>query len=51
VGAIEEAGAATVDVRVFEGADHTFRIRREGDVWPRTVPGYPDAILEWLGTL
>jgi len=49
VGAID--GAATVEVRVFEGADHTFRIRRDGDAWPRTVPGYPEAILEWLSTL
>lgn len=47
VGAIGEAGA-DVETRVFEGADHTFRVRREGDVWPRTVEGYPDAILDWL---
>lgn len=40
---------APVRSRVFEGADHTFRVRRPGDVWPRTVEGYPDAILEWLG--
>jgi dienelactone hydrolase len=48
VRALEDAGAAEIEVQVFEGADHTFRIRREGDAWPRTVPGYPDAILEWL---
>jgi hypothetical protein len=47
VGAIGETGA-DVETRVFEGADHTFRVRREGDVWPRTVEGYPDAILDWL---
>lgn len=47
VGAIQEAGGV-VEARVFEGADHTFRVRREGDVWPRTVEGYPDAILDWL---
>jgi hypothetical protein len=40
---------APVETRVFEGADHTFRVRRPGDVWPRTVEGYPDAVLEWLG--
>lgn len=39
---------APVVTRVFEGADHTFRVRRPGDVWPRTVEGYPDVILEWL---
>jgi pimeloyl-ACP methyl ester carboxylesterase len=49
--AIESAGRTTAEVRVFEGADHTFRLRRPGDVWPRTVTGYPDAILEWLGRL
>ena len=48
VGAIESAGKAPVDVRVFDGGDHTFRIRRPDDVWPRTVESYPDAILEWL---
>jgi dienelactone hydrolase len=40
---------APVETRVFEGADHTSRVRRPGDVWPRTVEGYPDAVLEWLG--
>jgi dipeptidyl aminopeptidase/acylaminoacyl peptidase len=39
---------APVETRIFEEADHTFRIRRPGDVWPRTVEGYPDVILEWL---
>lgn len=40
-----------IEYRVFEGADHTFRIRRPGDAWPRTVEGYPDAIVEWLRDL
>ncbi len=39
---------APVETCIFEGADHTFRVRRAGDVWPRTVEGYPEAILEWL---
>jgi dienelactone hydrolase len=39
---------APVETRIFEGADHTFRVRRPGDAWPRTVEGYPDVILEWL---
>ena len=46
VGAIGDR--APVETRIFEGADHTFRVRSPGDVWPRTVGGYPDAILEWL---
>lgn len=48
VRAIEEGRGAPPETRVFQGADHTFRVRRPGDVWPRTVDGYPDAILEWL---
>jgi dienelactone hydrolase len=51
VSAIEAAGKTTVDVRVFEGADHTFRVRRPGDEWPRTVSGYPEALLDWLAGL
>ncbi|HUP19224.1 MAG TPA: alpha/beta fold hydrolase [Gemmatimonadota bacterium] len=50
VAAIETGAGARVTARVFEGADHTFRLRRPGDVWPRTVEGYPDAIGEWLET-
>ncbi|MGH7567105.1 MAG: alpha/beta hydrolase family protein, partial [Gemmatimonadota bacterium] len=46
--AIESAGRTSAEVRVFEGADHTFRVRRPGDEWPRTVTGYPEAILDWL---
>ncbi|MGH7570661.1 MAG: alpha/beta hydrolase family protein [Gemmatimonadota bacterium] len=42
---------APVETHVFEGADHTFRIRRPEDVWPRTVEGYPDAILKWLAQI
>ena len=42
---------APVETQIFEGADHTFRVRRPGDVWPRTVGGYPDVILEWLGQI
>lgn len=44
---VREAGGE-IGTRMFEGADHTFRIRRPDDVWPRTAPGYPDAIVEWL---
>ncbi len=46
VAALGEDGSADVTVRIFPGADHTFRVR--GAVWPRTVEGYPDAILDWL---
>jgi hypothetical protein len=40
-----------VEVRIFEGGDHTYRLRRAGEAWPRTVDGYPEAIVEWLQDL
>jgi dipeptidyl aminopeptidase/acylaminoacyl peptidase len=46
VRALLEDGEAHVSVRVFPEADHTFRV--PGAVWPRTVAGYPDAVLAWL---
>jgi dipeptidyl aminopeptidase/acylaminoacyl peptidase len=49
-GALESAGRSAT-VRIFEGADHTFRIRRPSDEWPRTVEGYPEAVMEWLSNL
>lgn len=48
--ALESSGHSAT-VRIFEGADHTFRVRRQGDGWPRTVTGYPDAILDWIAGL
>jgi dipeptidyl aminopeptidase/acylaminoacyl peptidase len=49
-GALESTGHQAT-VRVFDGADHTFRVRRPGDEWPRTVAGYPEAVIEWLASL
>jgi pimeloyl-ACP methyl ester carboxylesterase len=49
-GALESWGHSA-SVKIFDGADHTFRLRRPGDEWPRTAPGYPDAILDWLAGL
>jgi len=49
--ALAEGHAPPVTTRIFPGADHTFRVRRPGDVWPRTVEGYPDAVLEWVRQL
>jgi dienelactone hydrolase len=48
VHALLEDGVGNVTARVFAGAGHTFRIA--GAVWPRTVPGYPDALLDWLAS-
>jgi hypothetical protein len=46
VAALAEGGNEDVTVRIFPEADHTYRI--SGRVWPRTVAGYPDAIVAWL---
>jgi dienelactone hydrolase len=46
-----ESSGHSADVRIFEGADHTFRVRLPGDEWPRTVTGYPEAILDWIAGL
>ena len=48
--ALESVGHSAV-VRIFEGADHTFRVRLTGDEWPRTVTGYPEAVIDWLASL
>jgi dienelactone hydrolase len=40
-----------LDVVFFPGADHTFRLASSAQKkfqWPRTVPGYPDRIIEWV---
>ena len=48
--ALESSGHSAT-VRIFDGADHTFRVRGPGDEWPRTVTGYPEAILDWIAGL
>jgi uncharacterized protein len=35
-------------VCVYAGADHTERIRRPGDVWPRNADGYLEDMVAWL---
>jgi len=40
-----------LDVVLFPDADHTFRLppsAPEKFQWPRTVPGYPDRVIEWI---
>lgn len=51
IAAALESAENPATVRILEGADHTFRVRRPGDEWPRTAAGYPEAILEWLADL
>lgn len=48
--ALRSAGNADLTVRVFPGADHTFRLpspRGGTFAWPRTAPGYPQALIDW----
>lgn len=42
------AGNTDITVRIFPGADHTFRLPRGPGGWPRTAPGYPDVVVEWI---
>jgi pimeloyl-ACP methyl ester carboxylesterase len=37
-------------VLIFPGADHTFRLPAQAGhafAWPRTAPGYPEALIHW----
>lgn len=43
------AHRADVTVRLYPGADHTFRLPAGASGWPVTVPGYPDTLVRWLG--
>jgi alpha-beta hydrolase superfamily lysophospholipase len=46
--ALRSAGNANVTVRIFPGADHTFRLAPGPGGWPLTAPGYVDTLLDWL---
>ena len=46
--ALSEGGNRNVTVRIFPGADHTFRLRSGPSGWPVTAPGYLPTLLEWL---
>jgi len=35
-------------VCIYAGADHTARVRRPGDVWPRNAPGYLEDLINWV---
>ena len=46
--ALAAAHRAPPTVCVYPGADHTQRVRRAGDVWPRSAPGYPEDLIAWV---
>lgn len=45
---LRNAGNADVTVRIFPGADHTFRLAPGPGGWSVTAPGYLDTLLDWL---
>jgi len=46
--ALRRAGNRDVTVRIFPGADHTFRLQPGPGGWPVTAPGYVSTLLDWL---
>lgn len=46
--ALRRAGNRDVTVRIFPGADHTFRLPPGPGGWPVTAPGYVSTLLDWL---
>jgi len=46
--ALAVAGREPPTVCVYPGADHTARVRRAGDVWPRNAPGYLEDLIAWV---
>jgi len=48
VAALRSSGNADVTVRIFPGADHTFRLPPGPSGWPVSAPDYVPGLLEWL---
>ncbi len=46
--ALRRAGNADVTVRIYPGADHTFRLAPGPSGWPVTAPQYVPDLLDWL---
>jgi hypothetical protein len=46
--ALAAAGRDPPTVCIYAGADHTQRVRRPGDVWPRNAEGYLDDLVAWM---
>ena len=45
------AKGTRLDVEIFPGADHTLRLRPSATQkfeWPKSAPGYPDHMIEWV---
>ena len=46
--ALRGAGSGDPTVRIFPGADHTFRLAPGPSGWPRSAPDYVATLLGWL---
>ncbi|HEX6748733.1 MAG TPA: alpha/beta fold hydrolase [Longimicrobium sp.] len=46
--ALRRAGNGDVTVRIFPGADHTFRLAPGPSGWPSTAPDYLPTLVHWL---
>jgi dipeptidyl aminopeptidase/acylaminoacyl peptidase len=45
---LRRAGNRDVTLRIFPGADHTFRLHPGPSGWPDTAPGYISTLTDWL---
>ncbi len=45
--ALLEGSGDFASVRIFPEADHSFRVQTDGLVWPTSVQGYPDVVIDW----
>ena len=46
--ALRRAGNKDVTVRIYPGADHTFRLAPGPSGWPATASGYVSDLIGWL---
>ena len=46
--ALRGAGNSDVTIRLYPGADHTFRLPPGPGGWPATAPGYLSELLDWI---
>jgi alpha-beta hydrolase superfamily lysophospholipase len=45
---LRRSGNHDVTVRIFPGADHTFRLPPGPSGWPDTAPGYVSTLVDWI---
>lgn len=45
--ALARGGEADVTLRIFPGADHTFRLKATEGGWPKRAGGYAETMIDW----